>query len=128
DGRVDVPHLVLSGGLKADVRLGRVYAESRTAPAELPYQVVPRRLSMWRRWTRDVHLPAGDAQATSAGDAASVCRISAAQLVMNGFVQMNAGTISPAEFPSPENISQIIAAAQTQALPVSSRSERAATP
>jgi len=38
-----VPHLVRSGRSKADLRLGRVYAESRTAPAELPYHVVPRR-------------------------------------------------------------------------------------
>ena len=30
---------------------------------------------------------------------------------MDGFVQMNAGTISPAEFFSPENIGAIMAAA-----------------
>lgn len=34
------------------------------------------------------------------------------QVAMDGFVQMNAGTISPAQFFAPENISRIMAAAQ----------------
>jgi hypothetical protein len=35
------------------------------------------------------------------------------QAVMDGFVQMNAGTISPAEFCSPPNVARIMAEAQT---------------
>jgi hypothetical protein len=34
------------------------------------------------------------------------------QQAMDGFVQMNAGTISPAEFLSPENIGSIMATAR----------------
>ena len=34
------------------------------------------------------------------------------QKAMDGFVQMNAGTVSPAEFLSPENVGAIIAAAR----------------
>ena len=34
------------------------------------------------------------------------------QVAMDGFVQMNAGTISPAQFFAPENVSRIMAAAQ----------------
>jgi 2-polyprenyl-6-methoxyphenol hydroxylase-like FAD-dependent oxidoreductase len=36
------------------------------------------------------------------------------QKAMDGFVQMNAGTISPAKFLAPENIGQIMAAAQSR--------------
>jgi len=35
------------------------------------------------------------------------------QRAMDGFVQMNAGTISPAEFFSPESVGRIMAAAQS---------------
>jgi hypothetical protein len=35
------------------------------------------------------------------------------QKPMNGFVQMNAGTISPAEFLSPENVGAIMAASRS---------------
>ena len=38
--------------------------------------------------------------------------ISGSQTAMDGFVQMNAGTISPAQFFSPENVGAIMAAAQ----------------
>jgi hypothetical protein len=37
--------------------------------------------------------------------------ISGNQPAMDGFVQMNAGTLSPAQFLSPENIGAIMAAA-----------------
>ena len=43
DGGVDVPHLVGSRRSKAHLRLGRVHAEPRAAPAELPHEVVPGR-------------------------------------------------------------------------------------
>src|SRR5262249_52982187 len=43
DGGVDMPHLVGSRRSKANLGLGRVHAETWTAPAELPYQAVPRR-------------------------------------------------------------------------------------
>jgi 2-polyprenyl-6-methoxyphenol hydroxylase-like FAD-dependent oxidoreductase len=39
------------------------------------------------------------------------------QKAMDGFAQMNAGTISPAQFFSPENVGAIMAAAQTGAAP-----------
>ena len=39
--------------------------------------------------------------------------ISRSQKSMDGFVQMNAGTISPAEFFSPESVGRIMAAAQS---------------
>ena len=37
--------------------------------------------------------------------------ISGSQKAMDGFVQMNAGTISPAAFFAPENVGKIMAAA-----------------
>jgi hypothetical protein len=39
--------------------------------------------------------------------------ISRSQKSMDGFVQMNAGTISPAQFFAPENVGRIMAAAQS---------------
>ena len=43
--------------------------------------------------------------------------ISGSQKAMDGFAQMNAGTISPAQFFSPENVAAIMAAAQPGAAP-----------
>ena len=44
------------------------------------------------------------------------------QRAMDGFVQMNAETISPAQFFSPENVGAIMAAAGSgAALPITSR-------
>jgi 2-polyprenyl-6-methoxyphenol hydroxylase-like FAD-dependent oxidoreductase len=40
------------------------------------------------------------------------------QRAMDGFVQMNAGTISPTEFFSPENVGAIMAAAQHRSTPM----------
>jgi hypothetical protein len=43
DGRVDVPHLVGSCRAKTHLRLRRVHAEPRAAPAEPPHEMVPGR-------------------------------------------------------------------------------------
>ena len=43
DGGVDVPHLVGSRGSKAHLRLRRMHAEPRVAPAELPHEAAPGR-------------------------------------------------------------------------------------
>src|SRR5438128_6917100 len=43
DGGVDVPHLIGSRRSKAHLRLRRVHAEPRPAPAELPHEMVPGR-------------------------------------------------------------------------------------
>src|SRR6267378_3934726 len=43
DGGVDVPHLVGSHRSKAHLRLRRVHAEPRAAPAELPHEMGPGR-------------------------------------------------------------------------------------
>src|SRR5262245_49581418 len=41
DGGVDVPHFVGASRSQANLRLGRMHAEPRPSPAELPHQVVP---------------------------------------------------------------------------------------
>src|SRR5262245_59144749 len=41
DGGVDVPHVVGASRSQANLRFGRMHAEPRPSPAELPHQVVP---------------------------------------------------------------------------------------
>jgi hypothetical protein len=58
-----------------------------------------------------IHPSACDAGTPAAGNAAALPRDSRQPKAMDGFAQMNAGTVSPAEFFAPENVNAITAVA-----------------